>query len=91
VSEYVRDEPLTAVAIAGVAGFVLGGGVNRRLGLAMLTMVSRIALRAVATSMFVGMITGDYDSGRYRGDGDERAKPSDGGHDNRRTDFQEPE
>lgn len=90
MSEYVRDEPLTAVAIAGVAGFVLGGGVNRRIGLAMLTMVTRIALRAVATSMFVGMITGEYDSGRYRG-GDERAKPSDGGHDNRRTDFQEPE
>jgi hypothetical protein len=41
--------------------------------------------------VFVGMITGEYDSGRYRGGGDERAKPSDGGHDNRRTDFQEPE
>ena len=45
MGEYVRGEPLTALAIATVAGFVLGGGVNRRIGLAMLTIVGRIALR----------------------------------------------
>ena len=64
MSEYVRDEPLTALTIAGVTGFVLGGGVNRRLGLAMLTVVGRIALRAVATSLIVGIVTGDNDGAR---------------------------
>jgi hypothetical protein len=57
VGDYVRDEPLTALAIAAAAGFVLGGGVNRRLGLAMLTMVGRVALRNVAASVIAGVIT----------------------------------
>ena len=49
VVEYVRNEPLTALAIAAAAGFVLGGGVNRRVGLAVLTIAGRIALSSVAT------------------------------------------
>ena len=64
VGEYVKDEPLTALAIASVAGFVLGGGVNRRIGLAMLTTVGRIVLRGVATSLIVGMVTGSHDNRR---------------------------
>ena len=54
VGEFVRDEPLTALAIAAAAGFVLGGGVNRRLGLAILTTVGRIALQSAATSLIRG-------------------------------------
>jgi hypothetical protein len=57
IGHYVRDEPLTALAIAAAAGFVLGGGVNRRLGLAMLTIVGRVALRNVAASVITGVIT----------------------------------
>lgn len=85
VGQYVRDEPLTALAIAAVAGFVLGGGVNRRLGLAMLTMAGRIAFRGVATSLIVGMVTGSHDNSG-------RASARHGGarHDNGRTDFQKP-
>jgi hypothetical protein len=64
VGEYVRDEPLTALAIATVAGFVLGGGVNRRVGLAVLTIAGRIALRSVATGLIVGMVTGTHDDRR---------------------------
>ena len=63
VEEYVRDEPLTALAIATAAGFVLGGGVNGRLGLAMLTIAGRMALRGFATSLLVGMVTGSHDNG----------------------------
>jgi hypothetical protein len=48
VGEYIRDEPLTALAIAAAAGFVVGGVVNRRLGLTMFTIVGRIALRGIA-------------------------------------------
>jgi hypothetical protein len=85
VSEYVREEPLTALAIATIAGFVLGGGVNRRIGLAMLTIVGRIALRDVATSLIVGMVTGSRDNRRQ-----DSAKDGSGRHDNAGTDFQKP-
>lgn len=64
VSEYVRDEPLTALAIATAAGFVLGGGLNRRIGLAMLTMVGRTVLSGVTNSLILGMVTGSYDNAR---------------------------
>jgi DUF883 C-terminal glycine zipper region len=80
VSQYVRDEPLAALAIATAAGFVLGGGVNRRIGLAMLTMVGRTVLRGVATSLILEMVTGNYDSARQGGQR----------HDNGRTEFQKP-
>ena len=88
VGEYVRDEPLTAVAIATAAGFVLGGGVNRRIGLAMLTMVGRTVLRGVATSLILGMVTGSYDNAGQ--DGVRQGSPRQGSqrHDNGRTDFQ---
>ena len=89
VSEYVRDEPLTALAIAAVAGFVLGGGVNRRLGLAMLTIVGRIALRGVATSLIFGMVTGGNDDGRLdRNTRHDSARTGGERHDNGRTDIQ---
>jgi hypothetical protein len=64
IGDYVRDEPLTALAVATAAGFVLGGGVNRRLGLAMLTMVGRVALRNVAASLIAGIITNDNDNAK---------------------------
>jgi uncharacterized membrane protein YebE (DUF533 family) len=64
VSEFVRDEPLTALAIAAAAGFVLGGGVNRRVGRVILTMVGRIALQSVATSLITGMVVGTHENGR---------------------------
>jgi hypothetical protein len=93
VAEYVRDEPLTALAIAGVTGFVLGGGVNRRVGLTLLAIVGRIALRAVATSVIVGIVTGEDErarpgnkSRRY-----ERARSGGERNDYGRTDFQKPE
>jgi hypothetical protein len=88
-AEYVRDEPLTALAIAGVTGFVLGGGVNRRVGLELLAMVGRAALRAVAASLIVGIVTGDDERRPNRGH--ERARSGDGSDDDGRTDFQKPE
>jgi hypothetical protein len=59
VGEFVREEPLTALAIAGAAGFIFGGGANSRIGLALLTIVGRIALRGAATSFIVGLVTGE--------------------------------
>jgi hypothetical protein len=83
VSEFVRDEPLTALAIAAATGFVLGGGVNRRLGLAMLTLAGRIALRGVAASMIAAMVTGFSDDPRPdRNSRRDSARPGGGRHDN---------
>jgi hypothetical protein len=90
VGDYVREEPLTALAIASGAGFILGGGANSKIGLALLTIVGRIALRGAATSFIVGLVNGNHDNqtpdcakgrvGSYRN----------GNHDNRRTDFSDP-
>jgi len=82
VSEYVRDEPLTALAIAAATGFVLGGGINRRVGLAMLTTVGQIALRSVAASLIGSTMTRSHD---HRAQG--IAGHGNGRHDNSRTDF----
>jgi hypothetical protein len=82
VGEYVRDEPLTTLAIATAAGFILGGGVSPRIGLAMLTMVGRPVLRGVATSLILGMVTGSFDNG-----GRDSARHGTQRHDNGRTDF----
>ena len=91
VSEFVREEPLTALAIAGAAGFILGGGLDSRIGLALLTIVGRIALRGVATGFIVGLVTGDGGS-----QNPERAKAQGGHHCNGkhgegRTDFRDPD
>jgi hypothetical protein len=64
VGEYIREEPLTSLAIATAAGFVLGGGVNSRLGLTILTFVCRIALRDVVTGLIVELVTPSRDNGR---------------------------
>jgi hypothetical protein len=84
--EFAREEPLTTLAIAGAVGFVLGGGVNSRLGVAMISMITRSALRAVASSMLVGMISGTADIPRSSSGG-RKARPGDGSYDNGRADF----
>jgi hypothetical protein len=84
LGQYVREEPLTALAIAAVTGFVLGGGVNRRIGLAMLTIAGRIALRGVADNLILGMVGYGHDN-----QGPDNARSCDGRHDDGRTEFQE--
>jgi len=61
VGEFVTEEPLTALTIVSGAGFILGGGLNSRIGLALLAIVERIALRGAATSFIVGLVTGNSD------------------------------
>lgn len=64
VAEYVRDEPLTSLAIAAAAGFVVVGGLNSPIGQAMLTIVGRIALQNAATSFIAGIVAGTHEKGR---------------------------
>jgi len=91
IGEYIREEPLTALAIAGGVGFILGGGANSRIGLAVLTIVGRIALRGAATSFVVDLITGNRDDqnpdrAKARGQGQRN-----GHYDHGRTDFRDPD
>jgi hypothetical protein len=68
IGEYIKDEPLTALAIAGAAGFILGGGASSRLGLAALAMVGKVALRGAATNFLVGLIVPNPNQDRMRAD-----------------------
>ena len=63
VGDYVRDEPLRSLTAATAAGFILGGGLNSRIGLAMLTFAGRIALRGIVTSTLVELVAGSHDNG----------------------------
>ena len=91
IGEYIREEPLTSLAIAGGVGFIFGGGASSRLGVALLTIAGRIALRGAATSFIVDLVTGNRGNQRP-----ERATTRDRGHrngyhDNPRTDFSDPD
>jgi hypothetical protein len=74
IVEYVKEEPLTALAVAGGVGFIFGGGANSRIGLALLTAVGRITLRGAATNFIVGLVTGNHARSRPRNDS--QRKPS---------------
>ena len=73
IGKHIDDEPLTALAIAGAAGFILGGGASSRLGLAALAMVGKIALRGAATNFLVGLFVPNPNQGSRRA---ERTRPS---------------
>ncbi|HUY28070.1 MAG TPA: hypothetical protein VMV27_11675 [Candidatus Binataceae bacterium] len=85
MTEYIREEPLTALAAAAAAGFILGGGVTRRVGLVMLTIAGRIALRGITTGLIAGIGTGRHDNWRQ-----DRSSPGSGSHDNGRRAFTNP-
>ena len=55
LGEYIKEEPLTSIAIAGAAGFLFGGGAKSRIGLAALAMVGKTAMRGAATNLIVGL------------------------------------
>jgi hypothetical protein len=62
--DYVRAEPLKSVTVAAAAGFILGGGLNSRVGLALLAFVGRIALRQMVTGSLVELVAGNHNNGR---------------------------
>lgn len=99
VGEYVREEPLTSLAIASAAGFILGGGAKSRIGLAALAMVGKIALRGAATNFIVGLFVPNQDDRRaeraksspeYREKRNRDERNDNARHDNGRTDFRNP-
>ena len=91
IGEYIREEPLTALAIAGGVGFIFGGGARSKIGLALLTLVGRIALRGAATSFIVGLVTGNHDNQKPDRTSSRGESYRNGQHDNGRTDFRDPD
>jgi hypothetical protein len=56
MGEYVRETPITALAIAAAAGFLIGGGLKNRLGLAILG-IGRVAIQGAATTFMAALAT----------------------------------
>jgi hypothetical protein len=63
LEDFVRDEPLTALAIAVTAGFIIGGGAGSRVGRAALGFVGRLAVRGAVGKLLVGMVMGSDERG----------------------------
>jgi hypothetical protein len=91
IGEYIRAEPLTSLAIASGVGFIFGGGANSRVGLALLSLVGRIALRGAATSFIMDLVTGKQDNQRPERPPTRSRGHRNGYHDNPRTDFSDPD
>jgi hypothetical protein len=49
LTERIRERPLLALGIAGLAGFVAGGGASSRFGRAMLMLIARLSLKQAAS------------------------------------------
>src|SRR5215472_6882630 len=54
LTERIRERPLVSLGLAGLAGFVVGGGASSRTGAAALTLIARIWLRRAATDALAG-------------------------------------
>ena len=89
IGEYIKEEPLTSLAIAGGVGFIFGGGATSRIGLALLSIAARIAMRGAATSFIVGLVTGNNDSHRTAHSTTRGGSYRNGHYDNARTDHRD--
>jgi hypothetical protein len=85
VGEYVREAPLSSLAIAAAAGFLVGGGFKNRIGLAMLAIVGRMAIQGAASTFIEAIATGNHHNGRSNS-----ASSGSKGYDKPRRDFPEP-
>ncbi len=63
LEEFVRDQPLTALAIAVTAGFILGGGADTRVGRAAVGYVDGVVVRGAVGNLLVGMLMGSNERG----------------------------
>jgi hypothetical protein len=62
--ESIKDDPLTALAIAGAAGFLVGGGAGSHAGRTMLAFLGRIVAPAAALNFVASIVTGNHGSTR---------------------------
>jgi hypothetical protein len=59
LTERIRERPLLWLGLAGLAGFVIGGGAASRTGSATLMLIARIWLRQAASDALVSAIVSD--------------------------------
>ncbi len=67
LEESIKEQPLKALGIGALAGFVVGGGYRTRLGLSILLFMGKAAMREVAVSAVAGAINQHDRSGNDRG------------------------
>jgi hypothetical protein len=91
IGEYIKEEPLTSLAIASGVGFIVGGGAKSRIGLALLSIVGRIALRGAVTNFVVDLVTGNHQNPGTGRESNRGRSHRNGHHDNHRTDFSDPD
>ena len=59
LTERIRERPLLSLALAGLAGFVIGGGAASRTGSSTLMLLARIWLKQAASDALVSAIVSD--------------------------------
>jgi ElaB/YqjD/DUF883 family membrane-anchored ribosome-binding protein len=52
----IREKPLSAAALAATVGFIVGGGLATRPGLAMLVLFGRMAAKETAVNLVTEMV-----------------------------------
>ena len=52
----IREKPLSAAALAATVGFIVGGGLATRPGIAMLMLFGRMAARETAVNLVTEMV-----------------------------------
>ena len=56
VEKTIREKPLSAAALAATVGFIVGGGLATRPGLAMLILFGRMAAKETAVNFVTEMV-----------------------------------
>jgi hypothetical protein len=84
LAEYVKERPLTSLAIAAAAGFILNGGATSRVCRAVAGFVGPIIIRTAASSLVVGLVSGESSAKRAE------AKHQHGQYDHGRTELKDP-
>lgn len=85
VVEYVRDAPLTSLAIAAAAGFLVGGGARNRVSLAVLGIVGRIVIQGAATAFVAALVTEPRHNENVRSASSESARYDKAGRENQES------
>jgi ElaB/YqjD/DUF883 family membrane-anchored ribosome-binding protein len=65
VEKFARNKPLAALAISAAAGFIIGGGLATKTGLALMALLGRRAATETATNWATGMMRRGRRSFRY--------------------------
>jgi hypothetical protein len=58
--DIVQEQPVVCLAIAAAAGFVLGGGMRRTNGLALLALIGQMAMRDALGNIVNGVLRDNH-------------------------------